>query len=163
MMHRALFALAPAVMLAACGSAPVDPEAALEAVHATEQAQLQAIAAKDLRGAVRNYRDDAVLVAPGSAPATTGEAIAAEFDALLNDRNFKLEIEPGPGWVSESGELAVTTSTGTLTTTDAASGQPVTVTVGNQTVWQKPTGKPWQIVSDYNVALPAETQVAEAE
>ena len=156
---RTLFATSGLLLLAACGAAAVVPEAALDAVHATEQAQLQAIADKDLRGAVRNYRDDAVLIGPGSAPATTGEAIAAEFDTMLKDPNLKLEVEPGPGWVSESGELAVTTSTGQLTTTQ--DGKPVTVTISNQTVWQKPTGKPWQIVTDYNVALP-EAQVADA-
>jgi ketosteroid isomerase-like protein len=161
-MSRALLALAPVTLLAACGAAAVDQSAALDAVHATEQAQLQAIADKDLHGAVRNYRDDAVLVAPGSAPATTGDAIAAEFDELIGDANLKIELEPGPGWVSESGELAVTTSTGRMTTTDPASGQPVVSRIGNQTVWQKPTGKPWQIVSDYNVALPDEQQVADA-
>lgn len=162
MPRASLLALAPIALLAACGSS-ADPDAVLEAVHATEQAQLQAIASKDLRGAVRNYRDDAILVAPGNPPATTGEAIAAVFDEMLQDPNFKVDIEPGPGWVAESGEMAVTTFTGTMTSTDPDSGEPVTVTIGNQTVWNKPTGKPWQIVSDYNVALPAEPEVAATE
>jgi ketosteroid isomerase-like protein len=162
MPRASLLALAPIALLAACGSS-ADPDAVLEAVHATEQSQLQAIASKDLRGAVRNYRDDAILVAPGNPPATTGEAIAAVFDEMLKDPNFKVDIEPGPGWVAESGEMAVTTFTGTMTSTDPDSGEPVTVTIGNQTVWNKPTGKPWQIVSDYNVALPAEPEVAATE
>lgn len=161
MTRASLLALAPIVLLAACGGS-ADPDAVLESVRATEQAQLQAIAAGDLRGAVRNYQDGATLVAPGSPPATTGEAIAAVFDELLADPNLKLEVEPGPGWVSESGELAVTTFTGSMTMTDAASGQPVTVPIGNQTVWRKATGKPWTIVSDYNVELPAAAEVAGA-
>src|SRR5690606_24112625 len=81
MTYIPILALAPVILLAACGSA--DPEEVLETVRATEQAQSQAIAAKDLRGAVRNYADGAVLVVPGSPQATTGEAIAATYDAWL--------------------------------------------------------------------------------
>ena len=162
-MSRALLALAPVALLAGCSAAAVDPDAALEAVHATEQAQLQAIAAKDLRGAVRNYRDDAILVTPGQPPVNGGEAIAAAFDELLADPNLKIDFAPGPAWVSEGGDLAVTTATANYTSTEPGSERPAEVRIGNQTVWQKPTGKPWQIVSDYNVAMPDQPQVANAE
>src|SRR5690349_2793295 len=64
MIKRYLLAASAFSLLAACGSA-ADPDATLEAVRATEQAQLQAIAGKDLRGAVRNYEDGAILVTPG--------------------------------------------------------------------------------------------------
>lgn len=143
----------PLVLLAACGSG--DPEAALEAVKATQQAHLEAIANNDLRGAVRVYQDGAVLVAPGAAPTAGPEAIVDAFEGLLRDRNFDLEITPGPAWAAAGGDLAVTTYTAQLTTTDAATGNPVTTQIGNQTVWRKNTGKPWQIVSDYNAVLPA--------
>ena len=142
------------LLLAACGSS-ADPDAVLESVRATEQAQLQAIAARDLRGAVRNYEDGAVLVTPGEAPAAGGEAIAASFESMLSDPNLKIEVTPGPAWVSEGGDLAVTTSTARYTTSEPGSGKPVALSVGNQTVWRKPSGKPWMIVSDYNVELPA--------
>ena len=156
-------ALAPVVLLAACGSAE-DPDTVLESVRATEQAQLEAIAGKDLRGAVRNYDDAAILVTPGKAPASGGEAIAAAFDDMLDDPNLKVEVTPGPAWASENGDMAVTTATARYTTTEPGSDKPVELTVSNQTVWRKPTGKPWKIVSDYNVALPAaEPQVATAE
>lgn len=146
-------ALAPIALLAACGSA-ADPEAVLETVRATEQAQLQALASKDLRGAVRNYLDDAVVVVPGSAPAAGGEAIAAAFDDLLSDPNFRLETTPGSAWTSADGDMAVTTSTGRLTTTSAEGGDSVTTALANQIVWRRATGKPWMIVSEYNVTLP---------
>jgi len=164
MKHTAILGPASmALLLAACGST-ANPDAVLESVHATEQTQLQAIAAKDLRGAVRNYADGAVLVTPGQAPATGGEAIAAAFDAMLADPNLKLDVTPGPGWVSEGGDMAVTTSTARYTATEPGSDKPVEMTVSNQTVWRKPTGKPWQIVSDYNAELPpAPPQVAQAE
>jgi ketosteroid isomerase-like protein len=151
-----------ALLLAACGSS-ADPDDVLETVRATEQSQLAAIAGKDLRGAVRNYADGAVLVTPGNPPATTGEAIAAAFDEMLEDPNLEVEVTPGPAWVAESGEIAVTTSTARYTSTEPGTDNPVVQTVSNQTVWRKPTGKPWQIVSDYNVALPAqEPRLADA-
>ena len=161
MMRVPFLALAP-LALAACGSS-ADPDAVLETVRATEQTQLEAIAARDLRGAVRNYADGAVLVTPGQAPATGGEAIAAAFDDMLDDPNLEVEVTPGSGWVSEGGDLAVTTSTARYITTEPGSDKPVELTVGNQTVWRKPTGKPWTIVSDYNVELPsAQPQLADA-
>lgn len=141
------------LLLGACGSS-ADPDAVLESVRATEQAQLQAIAARDLRGAVRNYEDGAVLVTPGQPAATGGEAIAASFEAMLSDPNLKIEVTPGPAWVAEGGDLAVTTSTARYTTSEPGSGKPVAVSVSNQTVWRKPSGKPWMIASDYNVELP---------
>lgn len=85
MTNARYFAAVPlALLLGACGSS-IDRDAVLETVRATEQAQLEAIAAKDLRGAVRNYEDGAVLVTPGEPPAEGGEAIAAAFDGMLAD------------------------------------------------------------------------------
>jgi ketosteroid isomerase-like protein len=148
-----------ALALAACGAA-ADQESVLETVRATERAQVEAIASRDLRGAVRNYADDAMLVTPGQAPASGGEAIAAAFDAMLADSNLKVEVTPGPGWAAESGDFAVTSSTARYTTSEPGTDKPVVQTIGNQTVWRKPTGKPWQIVSDYNVELPSAPLVA---
>lgn len=141
-----ILALAPIAMLAACGSA--DPEQVLETVRATEEAQFQAISTKDLRGAVRNYGDGAVLVVPGRPAATDGEAIAATFDTWLKDPNFAIEMTPGTGWASRAEDLAVTTATGTITTTDAATGGAVTIPVSTQTVWTRTSGQPWRIVSE---------------
>lgn len=153
-MRRTLcLALPAAALLAGCG-ASADSEAVLETVRATEQAQLQAIAADDLRGAVRNYEDGAVLVVPGSGPLGDAEAIVGAFEALLADPNLALEMTPGSGWAAADGELAVTTSTGRLTSTDAQTGEPVTVPIGNQTVWRKTEGQPWRIVSEHIVQFP---------
>jgi ketosteroid isomerase-like protein len=148
-----LLALAALPLLAACGSS-TDPREVLDTVRATEQAQLQAMAGKDLRGATRNYDAAAVLVTPGNAPATGAPAIEKSYATLLADPNFAIAMKPGEGWAAESGELATTTATGTVTTTDAASGQPVTVPIANQTVWHRVDGVGWKIVSEHNAALP---------
>jgi len=144
-------------LLAACGGA-ADPDEVLATVRATEQAQLEAMAAKDLRGATRNYAPDAAVLAPGDASVSGTAAIEGAYKALLADPNFAIAMKPGAGWTSASGELAVTTATGTVTTTDGASGKPVTAPIANQTVWRRQDGVGWKIVSEHNASLP----VAEA-
>jgi ketosteroid isomerase-like protein len=144
-------ALALLPLLAACGSA--NPDEVLETVRATEQSQMQAIVADDLRGAVRNYEVGAVVLVPGGSPVTGGPAIEAEFGRLLGDANFAIAMEPGPGWAAASGELAVTTATGTVTTT-GADGEAVTVPISNQTVWRREDGVGWKIASEHNAPLP---------
>jgi ketosteroid isomerase-like protein len=146
-------ALAALPLLAACGSA--DPDEVLATVRATEQSQLEAVAAKDLRGAVRNYDPGAAVLAPGGASVSGAAAIERAYGQLLADANFKIAMAPGDGWAAESGELAVTTATGTVTTTDAASGEAVTVPISNQTVWRREDGVGWKIVSEHNAPLPA--------
>ena len=158
-MRARYLALAVLPLLAACGAA-ADPDEVLQTVRATEQAQLEAVAAKDLRGAIRNYEPGAVLVAPGGAPVTGAAAIEGAYAALIGDPNFKIAMEPGKSWAAASGELAVTTATGTVTTTDAASGAPVTVPIANQTVWQREDGVGWKIASEVNTSLPAPVAAA---
>lgn len=148
-----ILTLALIPLLAACGSA--DPEEVLTAVRATEQSQMEAIVADDLRGAIRNYEAGATVLVPGGSHVTGAPAIEAEFQRLLADPNFALTIEPGSGWVAESGELAATTANGTVTTTDAETGEPVTVRVANQTVWRREDGVGWKIASEHNAPLPS--------
>ena len=151
-MRVSILALAAVPLLAACGSA--DPREVLDTVRATEQSQLQAMAAKDLRGATRNYDSAAVLLTPGGASVSGSAAIEQQYDMLLADPNFAIAMKPGEGWAAESGELATTTATGSVTTTDAASGEPVTVPIVNQTVWRRADGVGWKIVSEHNAVLP---------
>ena len=147
-----ILALAALPLLAACGSA--NPDEVLGTVRDTEQAQMQAVAAKDVRGATRNYDEAAEVLAPGGASVHGVAAIESEYGRLLADPAFGITMKPGTGWAAESGEFAVTTATGTVTTTDAARGKPVTVPIANQTVWRKASGIGWKIVSEHNTALP---------
>ena len=147
--------LAPAslmILLGACGQS-ADPEAVLETVRATEQAQMEAIASKDLRGAVRNYESDAVIVAPGTISASGAAAIETAFGELFADPNLAFDITPAGGWAAASGDVAVTTYTARFTFTDPDTSEPVTLPLNGQTVWRKVAGEPWKIVSDYKVLL----------
>ena len=99
-------------------------------------------------------------------------ADAAWATYMLSGRRLKRFIGPAvlkrwlieavalPEWLvdesySSVGDLAETTSTARYTTSEPGSEKPVELSVSNQTVWRKPTGKPWMIVSDYNVELPS--------
>jgi ketosteroid isomerase-like protein len=153
MMRIRYLALAPLVLLGACGTG-TDPEATLDTVRLVEQAELEAIASDDLDGVMRNYAEDAVLVSPNAAPAQGAAAIRTAFQSMVADPSLKVELTPGPGWAAASGELAVTTATMRFTSTEDGADAPTTMTVANQTTWRKADGAPWQIVSDYNAALP---------
>lgn len=145
--------------LAACGG--VDQNETLDAVRLTEQAHHEAMAAHDVDGVARVYADNAAVTVPGGASAEGREAISKAYTALLSDAGMKLDIKAGPGWAAESGELAVTTFTGTLTRTDPVTGAAVVYPVDNQSVWHRANGSSWQIVSERTVT--GEQQGAAAE
>jgi len=148
-------ALAPLLLVAACGPA-ADGESVTETLRLTEQAQLEAIAAKDVDGVMKLYEEDAVVVVPNTRPVSGATAIRAYFEDMVSDPNLTIRATPGSSWTASAGDLAVTTYSATFTHTDPVSGERRTVPMNNQTVWTKATGSTWKIASDYNVILPGE-------
>ena len=146
-----LGALAPVLLLAACGGGG-DPAESLSAVRNTEQAPLESLAAGDLVGVARLYDDAAVLVQPDGSMLEGGAAIVDAYGDFLDDPNFALTTEPLNGWASAGDDLAVVTSHVEFTTTDAQSGEAVTVPMISQTVWERVSGSSWKIVSAFNIA-----------
>lgn len=144
--------------LAACGGA--DPADVVETVRYTEHSQLQAVESGDLVGIARLYADDAVLVRPDGTVIEGGAAIAEEYADLLEDPNFALAIEPVGGWASSGDDLAVLASLVDFTTSDPETGEPVTLRMNSQTVWEREAGGTWMIVSAYNVPREAERLAA---
>ena len=91
-MRASTLTLALLPLLAACGSA--NPDEVIDTVRATEQAQMQAIAADDLRGATRNYETGAeVLVLPNY----TDDSIAQATQA--RELGLDQPIIGGDGWI----------------------------------------------------------------
>ncbi|MFC4256978.1 DUF4440 domain-containing protein [Altererythrobacter xixiisoli] len=144
--RAAIVAVTPLLLLAACGTAG-DPQSNLSAVELTAQAQIEAIAAKDIDGVMRLFDETAVMTGPNREVLTGPAAVRAGYEKLLGDPNLSISVTPGPGWAASSGDLAVTTSDANLTTTDSTTGQAVTIPLRNQTVWHKATGSTWKIVS----------------
>ncbi len=162
-MARQLFTLAAtATLLAGCGGG-LDPDGVVETVRQTEQSQLQSIASDDVVGIARLYADDARLVRPDGSVLEGGAAIGAEYAQLVEDPNFGLTINPTGGWASEGDDLAVLTSDVAFTTSDAETGEPVTLDMTSQSVWTKAPGGSWMIRSAYNVAKGDDGAEAESE
>jgi uncharacterized protein (TIGR02246 family) len=152
MKRMSYLALAPFALLAAC-SPSADADDVTETLRLTEEAHHDAIAAKDVDGVLKLYKQDAVVVVPNTAPASGTAAIRAYFEGMVQDPNLRIETSPGQSWTASAGDLAVTTYTATFTHTDPQSGERRTVPMNNQTVWTKDTGSSWKIASDYNVLL----------
>ena len=148
MKKHALAALLAATMLASCGGG-ADPADVVDTIRQTEQSQLDSIASKDLVGIARLYADDAVLVRPDGSVLQGGAAIAEAYGELIEDPNFALTTEPVGGWASTAEDLAVVSSNVDFTTSDA-NGDPVTQEMVSQTVWTRPSGGTWKIVSAIN-------------
>lgn len=153
MRNRFLGAVAMAGMasmvLAGCGGG-ADPAAVVDAVRATEQSQLQSLAAKDLTGIVRLYADDATLVRPDGSVLVGATAIVDDYAQLIADPNFSITVEPTAGWGSASDDLAVLASNVDFTTSDPATGQPTTLPMSSKSVWTRETGGTWKIVAAIN-------------
>lgn len=155
--------LAALGLLTACGGGLEDPQAVLDAVSATEAAQLEAMAAGDARGATRFYATDAVVHMADGTTLDGFDAITASFDELMADPNIAVTSEQGPGWAAASGDLAVTTSDMHITTTDDASGEAVTTSIRGQSVWGKTTTGNWKVVSEFLIDAADEAEAAPAE
>ncbi len=156
-----LAALAPALMLTACGGG--DPEETIAAIRHNETAQLQSIESGDLVGVARLYADEAVMIRPDGTTLMGGAEIANAYGDLLEDPNFALVSEPVDGWASTGDDLAVVTSNVDFTTSDPETGEAVTMPMISQTVWERAPGASWKIVSTYNVARAGEAAPAGAD
>ena len=164
MRYGVLLALAAPALLAGCNQqpAPADSAAALDQIHQAEAAQMAAFKAHDLDAATAAYTADAQFVGPGSQVQSGSDAIRASFEGMFNDPAASLEFHSTSGWVSASGDLAVTAGSFKLTST-AEDGKPATIDGAFQTVWKK-GDKGWQIVSDFNTQVPSpEMAAAHAE
>lgn len=161
MIRKLALALLPLLALTGCDllggggdAASGDTDGALAAIRAVEAAQVAAVQADDLAGAIAPYATDAVLVSPGTGP-VSGPAISQTFEVLLADEAFALEMVDGSdsATVSADGDLAVTGFTAMMTH-DNNKGGTVTERMINQTVWQRTDAGAWQIVSDMNYLVP---------
>lgn len=147
----------PLLMLAACTQKtepPVDSAAVLDSIRMVEASQIAAINGADAATASAAYSADAVLVTPGSPVAASADAIRASADAMAKDANTALVITPGKGWVSASGDMAVTTSTVKYTFTDPKTGAAKTIDGANQSLWRKQDDGSWKLVADFNAEIP---------
>ena len=87
--------------------------------------------------------------------ATNGrKAIVSAFNGFITDPALKIDYHPGPKTVSQSGDIAYSTSEFTETFTDPATKKPMTIKGTNLSVWRKQADGSWKLVADSNPAAP---------
>ncbi|HUJ32261.1 MAG TPA: SgcJ/EcaC family oxidoreductase [Candidatus Acidoferrum sp.] len=103
--------------------------------------------ARDAAKIASHYGKDAVLMAPGSAPAVGMEAIQGELKEMVADPALSLKFAPSVVEVAKSGDMAYTQGSYTMTVTDSASKKVIHDKGSYVTVYKKQGGA-WKAVSD---------------
>lgn len=152
--------------LAACGQSADEAEQQAETaagplaeLQELEASTVAAIAADDVDAAVTHYSEDVRFIAPGAAPAIGISAVRASFERIVADPSSDLVLVPGPIWIAESGELAVTNSQ--YYYSFAAADGPEVERGFNQSVWRRDDQGNWKIVAEVNAPLPEASADAE--
>jgi ketosteroid isomerase-like protein len=119
-----------------------------------------AVEAKDLDKSVSYYSDDAIVLPPNAAIATTKEAIRNIWKDLLASPGLVFRWKTTKVEVAKSGDMAYSSGTYELTMNDAG-GKPVNDRGKYVVVWEKqPDGK-WKCGADiWNSDLPASASAA---
>ena len=104
--------------------------------------------AKDLDKLVGHYTDDAVLMAPGTAPAVGKDAIRSELRQMVADPALSLKFEATRVEVASGGDMAYTQGSYTITVTDPSTKKPINDKGSYVTVYRKQADSSWKAVSD---------------
>lgn len=114
-----------------------------------------AAAAKDLDKTVSYYSDDAIVMPPNAASATTKEAIRSAWQEMLARPGAGISWKATKVEVAKAGDLAYVSGTYEDTMTDA-SGQPVKDHGKYVEIFKKQADGTWKVVADiWNSDLPA--------
>ena len=115
----------------------------------------KAVEAKDLDKTVSYYSDDAMVLPPNAAIATTKEAIRNIWKDLLASPGLVFRWKTTKVEVAKSGDMAYSSGTYELTMNDA-SGKPVNDHGKYIVVWEKQADGKWKCGADiWNSDLPA--------
>jgi ketosteroid isomerase-like protein len=106
-----------------------------------------AAAAKDLQQTIAYYSDDAIVLPPNAASATTRDAIRKLWKGLLASPGLVIAWNPARVEISDSGEMAYISGTYELTMNDAA-GKPIHDRGKYLEVWKKQPDGNWKCSAD---------------
>ena len=111
--------------------------------------------AKDLDKMLSYYSDDAIVMPPNAAIATTKEAIRSIWKDLLASSGLVISWKATKVEVAKSGDMAYSSGTYELTMNDA-SGKPINDRGKYLAVWEKQADGKWKCGADiWNSDLPA--------
>jgi uncharacterized protein (TIGR02246 family) len=149
---------AMALFLSACSDAPTVDKAAIEkSVKAVEASLNKAAGTKDAAAFSANYTDNAIMMMPGGPPAKGRPAIRAAMSPMFADPAFKLEFSSDRIEISDTGDMAATRGTYTLTVTNPATKELTHDKGSYVTVYRKQTDGAWRAVYDINSSEVAPT------
>jgi len=155
-----------ATMLAAslmgCNQTPA-PAADASATAANHDADVKAIrdgeaqwnqdyASKDASKLVAHYADDAVLMTPGMAAMSGKAAIQKGLEDFLKDPALALHFQPSTVDIANSGDLAYSRGTYTLTMTNPKTKKPMDDHGSYVTDYRKQADGSWKAVADISVS-----------
>jgi len=125
----------------------------MQAIKDLESRWNREFAARDLDAMAGHYSDDAIVMSPGMAPSKGKEAIHAMLKAMVEDAGLSLRFQTSRVEVSESGEMASSQGTYTMTATDPATKKSIGSAGTYVTVYRKVGGE-WKAVFDIATAGP---------
>ena len=141
-----------ALILGACSenSPAVNKVAVEKSIQEVEKGMLKAAADKDAAAFVSSYTPDAVMMTPFEPEMRGQDAIRAGMKQLMADPNLKLDFASDRVEVADSGDLAATRGSYTLTVTDPVTKKPVNDKGSYVTVFRKQKDGAWKAVFDIN-------------
>jgi uncharacterized protein (TIGR02246 family) len=142
------------VMLGACGSdSPAVNKIAIEkSVNEVEKGMRKVANDKDAAGFASNFVADAVMMTPGMPSMKGQDAIRAGMKELLSDPNFKIDFASDRVEVADSGDMAATRGSYTLTVTDPVTKKAIEDKGSYLTVFRKQKDGAWKAVLDCDVS-----------
>ena len=136
--------------------AAADTTKIADSIKAQEAGWMKAYGDKDINVLAGEYAEDAVLASPGDPLATTDVDRRKAIQGLTNDPNFKLTFASDDVRVSSAGDMASSRGHYTITTSDKATGKPVTGSGTYLTVYKKQADGGFKAVEDVIIPGPAE-------
>ena len=153
-----MLATAAAFALTGCtkgAEAAVDTSKIADTIKAQEAGWQKGYADKDINVLAGEYADDAAMANPGERLATTDIDRRKSLQSLLSDPNLKLTFASDRVTVASAGDMATSRGHYTITTTDKATGKPVTSDGTYLTVYKKQADGGFKAVEDVVIPGPA--------
>lgn len=144
--------LAVALMITACNQAPAPApdthDADVKAINDLEVQWDKDYVSKDPDKITGYYTGDAILMAPGSSPASGKDAIQTEIKQMLADPALSLTFQTKRVDVAKSGDIAYTQGTYQMTATDPATHKVINDHGSYVTTYRKQADGAWKAVED---------------
>ena len=136
-----------------CNFPPTAKGADEKVLRDADEAWSQAAASKDVDKTVAFYSDDAVVMPPNAARATTKEAIRKIWKDMLTDA--KVSWKATKVEVAKSGDVGFISGTYEVTMNDVVTGKPVNDHGKYLEVWEKLSDGSWKCAADiWNSDIP---------